>query len=95
LWLLTAVVASLLWILIPPTPNPKGIENHSSSHVKELINQGVEFFFCENTAYSLNASQEQIIEEIEFINAGVTAVLIDLQLTIQLCTEILHHTYYE
>lgn len=60
--------------------NERSTENHSPEVVsKDLLDHGVSIYLCQNTARSMDIKLHQLIDGVQFVTAGVTAIG-DLQL---------------
>jgi len=53
--------------------------NHSPDVVKDLLDYGVSIYLCQNTARSMSIKLHQLVDRVQFVTAGVTAIG-DLQL---------------
>ena len=58
--------------------NDRATENHSPDVVNDLLEYGVSIYLCQNTARSMDIKLHQLIDGVQFVTAGVTAIA-DLQ----------------
>uniref|UniRef100_A0A7S0AE53 DsrE/DsrF-like family protein n=1 Tax=Minutocellus polymorphus TaxID=265543 RepID=A0A7S0AE53_9STRA len=54
--------------------NENANENHSATTVRDLLDEGVSIYLCQNTARFKNIMMHQLIDGIQFVTAGVTAI---------------------
>ena len=59
--------------------NKRSAENHSPEVIKDLLDDVVSIYLCQNTARSMDIELHQLIDGVQFVTAGVTAIG-DLQL---------------
>ena len=59
--------------------NQRSAENHSPEVIKDLLADGMSIYLCQNTACSMDIKLQQLIDGVQFVTAGVTAIG-DLQL---------------
>lgn len=48
--------------------------NPYASYVEEQLEQGVKFYFCQNTARGMNVTTDQLIPSVEYVTAGISAL---------------------
>lgn len=58
-----------------PDPHPKAAsDKFDERYVKPLLEQGVKFYFCQNTARGMGVQTHQLIPGVEYVTAGISAL---------------------
>ena len=67
-------------MMLEPNPedgspaHPKAVDNKFAQNVKDLMAQGVKFYFCQNTVRGMGVKTSQIIKGVEYVTAGISAL---------------------
>ena len=56
------------------TPHPNAGNNQFAQNVKDLMEAGVKFYFCQNTARGMHVTTDQLIPGVEYVTAGISAL---------------------
>jgi hypothetical protein len=55
-------------------PHPKAAYDQFSGYVKDLLSNGVKFYFCQNTVRGMKVKTSQIIPGVKYVTAGNSAL---------------------
>jgi intracellular sulfur oxidation DsrE/DsrF family protein len=55
-------------------PHPAAANNVFDQNVKDLIADGVKFYFCQNTARGMHVHTSELIPGVEYVTAGISAL---------------------
>lgn len=56
------------------SPHARAADNIFADNVKELLADGVKFYFCQNTVRGMGVQTNQIIPGVEYVTAGISAI---------------------
>ena len=61
-------------LLDPLGGHPNAENNQFAQNVEELMDAGVKFYFCQNTARGMHVTTPQLIPGVEYVTAGISAL---------------------
>jgi len=61
-------------LLDPDGGHPNAVNNQFAQDVMDLMDAGVKFYFCQNTARSMHVTTDQLIPGVEYVTAGISAL---------------------